>query len=150
MPTSAMIPVSVAVEKREIHPSPPPNSERQITQPVILVPSMAPSTIGIARRNFIIPELTKPTAITEVADDDWIIAVTPVPSSSPFKDVLVSFASSNSNLPPAVRFNPSPISDIPNKNSAIPQRRENIFEIFILSHSHRIQLFCLLSFMIVS
>ena len=71
MPTSAMMPVKVAVEKRDNQPPPPPpTAESAITQPVMLVPRMAPSTIGIALRNFIMPELTKPTAMTEVADDD--------------------------------------------------------------------------------
>ena len=36
------------------------------------------------------PELTKPTTITEVAEEDWITAVTPVPSRTPFSGVLVS------------------------------------------------------------
>ena len=37
----------------------------------------------IACRTFIMPELTKPTAITDVADEDCITAVTPVPRRIP-------------------------------------------------------------------
>ena len=55
-------------------------SERQIIQPVMLVPIIAPMTTPIAWRTFIMPELTKPTTITDVAEEDWITAVTPVPS----------------------------------------------------------------------
>ena len=33
------------------------------------------------------PELTKPTTITEVAEEDWMTAVTAVPSSTPFSGV---------------------------------------------------------------
>jgi len=36
------------------------------------------------------PELTKPTTKTEVAEEDCITAVTPVPSSTPLRGVLVS------------------------------------------------------------
>ncbi len=41
-----------------------------------------------ACRTFIMPELTKPTVMTEVAQDDWITAVTPHPSRTPFKVVF--------------------------------------------------------------
>ena len=43
----------------------------------------------MACRTFIIPELTKPTTMTEVAEEDWITAVTPVPSRTPFSGVLL-------------------------------------------------------------
>ena len=62
----------------------PPRLFRQRIQPVILVPSMAPSTMPMACLTFIMPELTKPTTMTEVADEDWMTAVTPVPSKMPF------------------------------------------------------------------
>ena len=52
-------------------------------QPVMLVPRIAPSMTPIACFTFMMPELTKPTVITDVADDDCITAVTPVPSSIP-------------------------------------------------------------------
>ena len=37
----------------------------------------------MACRTFIMPELTKPTTMTDVAEDDWMTAVTPVPSRKP-------------------------------------------------------------------
>ena len=40
------------------------------THAVIVVPTLAPIITPIAWDNFIIPEFTKPTAITVVADDD--------------------------------------------------------------------------------
>ena len=71
MPTIEITPVSVAVEKSSVQPAPePPSSERQSTQPVMLVPRIAPMTMLIAWRTFIMPELTKPTTITEVAEED--------------------------------------------------------------------------------
>ena len=57
-------------------------------QPVMEVPRIAPSTIPIACLTFIIPEFTKPTTITEVAEEDWITAVTPVPSRIPLNGLL--------------------------------------------------------------
>ena len=59
-------------------------------QPVMLVPTMAPRMTAMAWRTFIIPELTKPTSMTDVADEDWMIAVTPAPSSIPLRGVLES------------------------------------------------------------
>ena len=90
MPTTEMTPVSVAVEKRSIHPPPPPRSERQMIQPVMLVPRIAPITMLMACRTRIIPELTKPTTITLVADDDWMTAVTAVPSKKPLRGFPVN------------------------------------------------------------
>ena len=51
---------------------------------------MAPKITPMAWRSFIMPALTKPTTMTDVAQDDWITAVTPVPSSRPRKVVLDS------------------------------------------------------------
>lgn len=50
----------------------PPASmeESAIIQPVMLVPIIAPLTTARAWVSFIMPEFTKPTAITEVAEDD--------------------------------------------------------------------------------
>ena len=47
-----------------------PVSESNSSQPVMVVPRLEPSTILIAWVNFIIPALTKLTAITLVAPDD--------------------------------------------------------------------------------
>ena len=58
--------------------------------------------------------------MADVAEEDWITAVTPVPSSIPFHEVLVSLYSSSSSRFPAAFFNPSPMRDMPNRNSATP------------------------------
>ena len=57
-------------------------------QPVMEVPRIAPIVTLIAWRSFIMPEFTKPTTMTEVAQEDWITAVTPVPSRTPLIGVL--------------------------------------------------------------
>ena len=87
IPITEITPVSVAVENRSIQPPVEPISERQMIQPVMDVPRIAPSTMEMACRTFIIPELTKPTIMTDVADEDWITAVTPAPSRKPGQPV---------------------------------------------------------------
>ena len=70
MPITEITPVSVAVENRSSQPPVEPMSERQMIHPVMDVPRIAPSTMEIACRTFIMPELTKPTIMTEVAEED--------------------------------------------------------------------------------
>ena len=70
------------------------------------------------------PELTKPTTMTDVAEDDWITAVTPVPSRTPLSGVLVSLYTMISSLLPATFFSPSPMSVMPNRNRATPPSNE--------------------------
>ena len=90
MPTTATMPVSTSVLSSCTTPLPPSRDDRHRIHPVTLVPSMAPMITPMACLTFIMPELTKPTTITEVAEEDWITAVTPVPSSTPFSGVLLS------------------------------------------------------------
>ena len=58
---------------------------------VTVVPTFAPIIILIVCPNFIMPEFTKPTSITVVAEELWITAVTKRPSKNPFKRFDVSF-----------------------------------------------------------
>ena len=60
-----------------------------------------------------IPEFTNPTTITVVAEEDWIIAVTPAPSSTAFTGLDVSFSRVFSNLPPDILARLSPSIVIP-------------------------------------
>ena len=88
IPATATTPVRVAVESSRTHPELLwPRSDRQMIHPVMLVPRIAPSTTPIACRTFIMPELTNPTTMMEVAEEDWITAVTPVPNRIPRKGV---------------------------------------------------------------
>ena len=119
-----MIADRVSVDNRLNIPLLPPMSEREIIQPVILVPMIAPMMMDMACFIFIIPEFTKPTTMTDVAEDDWITAVTPVPNRIPFKGVPESLYNISSSLFPATSFRPSPISVIPNKNNDTPPRSD--------------------------
>ena len=93
---------------------------RDNSQEVTVVPMLAPIMMPTAWVRFIIPELTKPTTITVVAEEDWITAVTSRPSSTAIIFFLVSFSRICSSRPPESITSPSPMADIPNKNSARP------------------------------
>ena len=49
--------------------------------------------IPTACSSFMIPEFTKPTTITVVAEEDWITAVTPAPNNTAISLFAVSFHS---------------------------------------------------------
>ena len=99
-------------------------------QPVMLVPISAPWITESACFVFIMPEFTKPTTMTEVADEDWMTAVTPAPSSSPFSGVPERRKRISSIWLPATFFRPSPISPMPKRNNAMPPKRDKTLEIF--------------------
>ena len=127
MPPTATNAARFSVEKRLAMP-PPWTLERAMIQPVMLVPIRAPWITGTACLSFIMPEFTKPTTITEVAEEDWITAVTPVPSSAPRRGVPVSRYSTSSIRLPATRLRPSPIRLMPKRKSATPPSRARILE----------------------
>ena len=80
---------------------------------VIVVPILAPIITPTACSSFIMPELTKPTTITVVAEDDCITAVTPAPKSTALTGLEVSFSSIFSSFPPDAPVSPSPSRSIP-------------------------------------
>ena len=124
IPIRATTPVRTSVLNIEATPPPPPKLLRASTQPVMDVPRIAPSTMPIACLTCIIPEFTKPTTITDVADDDWITAVTPVPRRIPFIGFPASLYSIISILLPATFLSESPMTDIPKRNIATPPNKE--------------------------
>ena len=132
MPPTATTADRVAVEKRLAQLlSPPPTLGRAMIQPVMLVPIRAPWMTDTACSSFIMPEFTKPTTITEVAEEDWITAVTPVPRIKPRSGVPLRRYRTSSILLPATRFRPSPIRDMPKRNSATPPSSVKILAILI-------------------
>ena len=80
---------------------------------VIVVPILAPMMMPTACCSFMMPELTKPTTMTVVADEDWITAVTPAPTSTALNGLFVSFSRMLSNFPPLTFASPSPSIVIP-------------------------------------
>ena len=101
----------------------------------------APIITPAACERRMMPELTKPTTITVVADEDWITAVTPAPSSTALILLLVRLSRIPSSLPPEARVSPSPITCMPYKNSARPQSKFSAFVIsirFSLLYHHNV------------
>ena len=74
--------------------------------PVIVVPMLAPMMIQTACCRVIRPELTNPTTMTVVADDDWMTAVIAAPTSTPLIRLDVSFSRIDFILLPAAASRP--------------------------------------------
>ena len=79
----------------------PSSPERDKIQAVTVVPMLEPIMTPTACFRVIMPELTKPTTITVVAEEDWITAVTASPSRNPLNTVELIFARIVCSLPPA-------------------------------------------------
>ena len=87
---------------------------------VSVVPTLEPIIIPTDCSIVIIPELTSPTNITVVAEDDWIAIVIPAPSSKLLNTLSVIDLSSFSSLPPAIRSSPVDMILIPYRKNASP------------------------------
>ena len=74
------------------------------SQEVAVVPMLAPMMMPTACVSFMMPEFTKPTTMTVVAEDDWITAVTPAPKRTALIGFDVSFSRILSSLPPESFF----------------------------------------------
>ena len=108
---------------------------------VTVVPILAPMIMPTAWESFIIPEFTKPTTMTVVAEELWISAVTPAPSATALIGLLVMRSRIFSSLPPDTLDNPSPSRCIPYKNRASPPTIDNIPKKSIIASSYAINRF---------
>ena len=124
------------------------------THEVTVVPTLAPIIIPMAWYSFIIPELTKPTTMTVVAEEDWITAVTPAPKRTALTGLEVRRSKIISNLPPDSFSKPAPITLIPYKNSASPPIKVSMPKISIFISLYLLILstlyFCLLKLATIS
>ena len=107
-------------------------TSRAISWPVMVVPMLAPIIIHTAWRRVIMPELTKPTTMTVVAEEDWMTAVMTAPTSTPSRRLEVSFSRMLFIRLPAAASRPELIICIPWRNRAKPPSRLNMSVIFIL------------------
>ena len=89
-----------------------------VTAVPMLAPMMTPTEFSSVR----IPEFTKPTTITVVAELLWMMPVTSVPRSTPFTGLEVIFSSTWRKRPPACFSSALPMIFIPYKNRATPPR----------------------------
>ena len=102
-----------------------------ISSDVTVVPIFAPIMTPTACASDIMPALTKPTTMTVVAVDDWIIAVTTKPTSTARKRFPVSTSSILLSLAPAAFSSPSPIVLMPNRNRPSPPAIDRILATLI-------------------
>ena len=83
------------------------------SQPVMVVPILAPIITPMACSKFMMPALTKPTTMTVVADELWMTAVMPAPSRTPKNLFRVRISSSERIFPPAAFSRPWAMVCIP-------------------------------------
>ena len=102
---------------------------------VTVVPTLAPMMTLMAWRRVISPEFTKPTTITVVAEELWIMAVMPRPVRKPTNTRLVILSSKVRSLPPARRSRAWPIRFMPNRNRHSPPTSVSALKIVIILYS---------------
>ena len=92
---------------------------------VMVVPILAPIIMPMDCLSVIMPEFTKPTTITVVAEELCITAVTPIPVIKALSLLPVSLPKSPLRLPPARLSRDSPIKFIPKRNKHKPPINSN-------------------------
>ena len=100
---------------------------RPLKERIHAVTTLLPMMTPTACSKVIMPELTKPTTMTVVAEEDWITAVTAMPSRKPLGTLELIFARIVCNLPPAIRSRAEPMVSMPNRNRASPPSRDTSF-----------------------
>ena len=106
--------------------APPSIPLSAVSHAVTAVPTFAPRMTLMAWPSSMVPELTKPTTMTVVADEDWMMAVTPRPKRKPLNLLEVRLPRMVLSLRPALFFSASPIRSIPKRNSARPHTRDKM------------------------
>ena len=125
------MPISASTGVKEVglssctHVLPPSMPARLRSHAVTVVPTLAPMMTLMACRRFIRPELTKPTTMTVVADELWMMAVMPRPVRKPAPTLPVILSSSVRSLPPARRSSDCPMKFMPNRNRHSPPSMVN-------------------------
>ena len=99
---------------------------------VTVVPILAPMITLMACFRLMRPELTKPTTITVVAEEDWITPVTARPVSSPAILPVVRRLSRPPRRLPARRSKASPMVFMPKRNKQSPPSMVSTSKKFIL------------------
>ena len=90
---------------------------------VMVVPILAPMMMGIDCCRCINPAETKPTTSTVVTDDDWMMAVTRAPATTPLKRLVVMRASRVFRRLPVLAFRALVSSSMPYRKMARPPAR---------------------------
>ena len=120
MPASASTGVKDEGFSNSSQSVPPSMPARLSSHAVTVVPTLAPMMTLMACRSVISPELTKPTTITVVADELWMMAVMPRPVRKLANTLLVILSSRVRSLLPARRSSACPMTFMPNRNRLRP------------------------------
>ena len=87
---------------------------------VRVVPMLEPMMTPTVWEMSIMPEFTRPTSITVMAEEDWMAMVMPAPKARDFHKLEVMRRSAPSSLPPAIRSRPEDMTFIPYRKKAKP------------------------------
>jgi hypothetical protein len=96
---------------------------RATSQPVMVVPMLAPNSTHSDCEKVSRPALTKPMAATVTALEDCTAAVTITPEARPRRRVWVEEVRTRPSAGPAACLRPSVISSMPSRNSPRPPSR---------------------------
>ena len=105
MPINATIGAKFSGLSSEIQPS-PCKPDREKIHGVRVVPMFEPMMTPMVCPRVIMPELTRPTSITVMAEEDWMAMVMIMPSAIATKRLEVIFFSERSKEPPASLLRP--------------------------------------------
>ena len=133
MPMSARTGVKDEGFKSLIQKLPESMPPRLKSQAVTVVPTFAPMMTLMAWRSVISPEFTKPTTMTVVADELWMMAVMPRPVKNPANTLPVILSRRERSLPPARRSSAWPIRFMPKRNRHSPPIIVSTLKISIFS-----------------
>ena len=104
------------------------------SQLVTVVPTLAPMMTLMAWPRVSRLELTKPTTMTVVAEEDWMTAVTAIPVRKPSIRLVVSLPSRVRRELPAARSSASPMMFIPNRNRHRPPIIDRISKMSMMKY----------------
>ena len=104
-------------------PADEPESRLRICA-VMVVPMLAPMMMPTACLRVIMPALTKPTTITVVPVELWMMAVTSAPAATDLKILPVMASRAFCSFSPAIFSRAELMVDIPKKN--IPRPPKNL------------------------
>ena len=122
--------------RKDVSPEALRSSSRMIW-PVTVVPTFAPTMMPRDLRTDRMPAPTRPDVITMVAVEDWISAVTAIPSRNAFSALSVTRSITRFSVPEEFSFRESPIRRMPYRNMARPPSSERTSKIFIVPPKER-------------
>ena len=105
--------------------------DRLRIQEVRVVPMLAPKMMWRVWEKSMMPELTRPTIMTVVAEEDWMAMVMTAPMTRLMRGLAVIFFSSSSSLPPAIFSRLPDMTFMPKRKKARPPMRVMTEKIFI-------------------